>query len=641
MKKNIGKNTLGDNKKMSVTLKGYGRSTHNLSYAWRSTMGVGTLVPFMKILALPEDTFEIDLENKVLTDPTIGPLFGTYKMQMDIFTCPIRLYNAQLHNNTLNIGLNMSKVKLPKIVIKGGGKALSGAEDTFVNINPSSLLSFLGINGNPVEDKNMNGVPYLIYYDVFKNYYANKQEKKFPIIGGRILENYGYRSAVSMVAQGTYSNGNQPFKSGLSFYINLWMDRNEKFIGFENLYIKTSDGYYPIIGFLNETTVVTEYIEGTQKRLNIRGTGETIQYYSTIEGTPLAADEGLEENNVIMKMENEIEWYDLEDIDDLRETILAQGKKEFIINPNTNSNAKFYEKMIDPTVTKQPLAGLCLKTHMSDIFNNWVNSEWIDGENGIEGITKIDTSQGYFTIDAQNLAQKVYNMLNRIAVSGGTYKDWIETVYDTNYYFRAETPVYEGGMSSNIEFAQVVSNSATEDEPLGTLAGRGYESNKKGGKLKIKVTEPCYIFGVASITPYVDYSQGNDWDVYLDNMNELRKPELDGIGYQDLLARTMDWRASQTQAIGKQPAWINYMTNFNKSKGLFAAGQPNSFMVLNRIYNTNNYNGTIQNYTTYINPKDYTYIFATNEIENQNFWVQIGISIKARRVGSAKQIPIM
>jgi hypothetical protein len=35
-------------------------------------------------------------------------------MQLDVFTCPLRLYQAQLHNNALNIGLDMKKVKLPK-----------------------------------------------------------------------------------------------------------------------------------------------------------------------------------------------------------------------------------------------------------------------------------------------------------------------------------------------------------------------------------------------------------------------------------------------------------------------------------------------------------------------------------------------
>ena len=114
LSKSIGKNTLGGGNSMKVDPKTYNRSTHNLSYAWRSSMGVGTLVPCMKIVGLPGDTFDIDIDTKVLTHPTVGPLFGSYKLQIDIFTAPIRLYNAMLHNNALNVGLDISKVKLPK-----------------------------------------------------------------------------------------------------------------------------------------------------------------------------------------------------------------------------------------------------------------------------------------------------------------------------------------------------------------------------------------------------------------------------------------------------------------------------------------------------------------------------------------------
>ena len=66
-----------------------------------------------------------------------------------------------------------------------------------------------------------------------------------------------------------------------------------------------------------------------------------------------------------------------------------------------------------------PQYGLCLKTYQSDIFNNWIQTDWIDGENGINEITAIDTSSGEFKLDALILAKKVYNMLTRIAVSGG------------------------------------------------------------------------------------------------------------------------------------------------------------------------------------------------------------------------------
>ena len=299
-----------------------------------------------------------------------------------------------------------------------------------------------------------------------------------------------------------------------------------------------------------------------------------------------------------------------------------------------------------PPIGTLEMGGLCLKTYQSDLFNNWVNKEWVDGDNGINAVTDVDVSDGKLNLDALNLAQKVYNMLNRIAISGGSYKDWIETVYTTDYYFRAETPVYEGGMSTTIDFEAVVSNSASTasgvEEPLGSLAGRGFNQGKQGGKIVIKCNEPCYIIGIASITPNVDYSQGNDWDMMqLKTMDDLHKPQLDGIGYQDLLSNQMNGRANTNDAIGKQPAWLNYMTDVNKTYADFAAGETESYMVLNRVYDVDEESGKITNPSTYISPKDYTYIFATNTDTNRDFWVQIGKRIIARRVMSAAQIPLM
>ena len=121
--------------------------------------------------------------------------------------------------------------------------------------------------------------------------------------------------------------------------------------------------------------------------------------------------------------------YDLEDIDKIRGMLLMMwGQKQVKIDSNTTTgiptldsilgvNAKDTKKM--PSMNA---GGLILKTYMSDLFNNWVNSEWVDGDNGITAVTKIDTSGGSFTIDTLNLAQKVYNMLNRIAMPGGLFK---------------------------------------------------------------------------------------------------------------------------------------------------------------------------------------------------------------------------
>ena len=177
VKKTIGKNTLGDSNKMKVAMRDYERSTHNLSYIWRNTQAPGTLVPCMKILATPGTTYKIKANSHILTHPTVGPLFGSYKFQMDIFTVPIRLYNALLHNNALNVGLDMAKVKFPKFAIT------LGKDSSKSPWSSSSLLAYLGFRnkGRELSDSldfalKFNAIPSIAYFDIFKNYYANKQE---------------------------------------------------------------------------------------------------------------------------------------------------------------------------------------------------------------------------------------------------------------------------------------------------------------------------------------------------------------------------------------------------------------------------------------------------------------------------------
>lgn len=634
MKVNIGKNTLGDSNKMSVALREYERSNHDLSYSWRSSMGVGTLVPCMKFLAMPGDVFNINIRNKVMTHPTIGPLFGSYKLQVDVFTCPIRLYNAQLHNNALNIGLDMSKVKLPKLLPSIDTKT-----------NSSSIYNYLGIK-YAKKNKKINAIPLLAVYDIFKNYYANKQEENFYIITrGNKQINTGTTGGDTPQCQ----------VQGKVAIVQHEQVRTFNSQGYSLDALNKQRSYF----FANEVVDlegnpiqgVKANIPLTQANLILETTGNT-----TTITIPMGAGWNLTKEisesrvylrnitiNVVYADDIALEANRLEVLDELREDILSKGKQEYVIGTGGNCNVSFFNKLVNSISQTGVLYGLPLKTHFSDIFNNWINKEWVDRDNGISAVTAIDTSEGSFTIDTLNLAQKVYNLLNRIAVSGGSYKDWIETVYTTDYYFRAETPIYEGGMSAEIEFSEVVSTAATDiqnNEALGTLGGKGYNSDSKGGTVSIKVNEPSYIIALASITPRVDYSQGNDWDNDLDTMNDIHKPQLDGIGYQDLMQKWMHGGANEDAAVGKTVAWINYMTNVNKSYGNFAVGESESYMCLNRVYELGS-DGEINNTTTYINPKEFTGTFATNELGNMDFWVQLGFGVETRRVMSAKQIPIM
>ena len=641
--RSIGKNTLGGGKKMQVDMKTYNRSTHDLSYIWRNTQSPGTLVPFLCELALPGDVHEIQLSANVLTHPTVGPLFGSFKLQLDVFECPIRLYNAQLHNNKLGIGLDMSKVKFPILGItydKEYDNPLTTKKNiNDAQVNPSCLRSYLGFNGvgriNPTSgettDLGNQCMPELMYYDIFKNYYANLQEEN-----AYYIDTNSDIQEVNVDGQAYNPNNiNAPIKSGIE--VELTVENN----------IKQKDVRLTVQTFRGSIEKIEPKELGTT---NDSTTGLiTISVTSTVYTSLLKAE------SIYGIGGGKLSTFKVSEIDLIREKIL-QAPINIPYNLSASSiglMTKFKNRTNNYLNTTFPQFGLCVKTYQSDLFNNWINTEWIDGENGISEITSVSVTGGSFTIDALNLAQKVYNMMNRIAVSGGSYRDWIETVYTSNYIERAETPVYMGGMSDEIVFQEVISQSATEQEPLGSLAGRGKLAyNKKGGYLKIKVEEPSYIIGIVSITPRIDYSQGTKWDRNLQTMNDLHKPALDAIGFQDLITGKMAWWDNYCQgnniikkfSAGKQPAWIDYMSNYNRTHGNFASGKSEEFMVLNRSYEIDKENITlkqsvIKDLTTYIDPTKYNYIFADQSLDAMNFWVQIGVDWKARRMMSAKVIP--
>ena len=144
------------------------------------------------------------------------------------------------------------------------------------------------------------------------------------------------------------------------------------------------------------------------------------------------------DKNIIKYIKTQLSQYDLKVLDQIRDVILhKKGNKALTLagselSETNNGSAElvsFFNDIINSQVNK--LGGMLLKTYDSDIFNNWVKTDWIDGAGGITEITSIDitANDGKLTMDALNLQQKVYNMLNRIAVAGGTYRDWLETVY--------------------------------------------------------------------------------------------------------------------------------------------------------------------------------------------------------------------
>ena len=653
----LGKNTLGDNNKMKVAMRDYDMSTHDISTVFRSSIGVGMLVPFCKILCQKGDIIDLNLINKTLSQPTLGPLFGSFKLQHFMFFGGFRLYNSWLHNNRTGIGMKMNDIKLPMMVAKTYGTAT----DAKTNISASALYKYLGwsksrrtgASANTSIQK--NGVPLLMYLDIFKNFFANTQEDKFYMLKGAGEIKLNIQKTYNNSNNGIYVIGKDQNSVGitktttitpnviLTDYTNFWNSLKVK--------ILESDGglYTKRIGELTSNPKIATI---TLDKISADPYATIFQFFTTKETA----------NYVKV----EIGQYDLKLLDQIRDVILHKKGNETLVLAEGNLGASnngsteltgMFSDLINSQSNK--LGGMLLKTYDSDIFNNWVKTDWIDGAGGITEITSIDitANDGKLTMDALNLQQKVYNMLNRIAVAGGTYRDWLETVYTAGKYLdRPETPVFIGGMTQYIEFDEVVSKSATETEygsqPLGDIAaiGRGGKP-LNNGHVHYQCEEPGYIMGLMAITPMVDYSQGNDFDLNLQTIDDLHKPALDGIGYQDLIQEQMVGETSEYKeggainqivhlAANKTVAWIDYMTNYNRTYGDFAAGEALDFMVLNRRYEVGSDN-TIKDLTTYIDPQKYIEIFADTSIDSQNFWVQTVVQATRRGNYSAKQIPFL
>lgn len=197
----IGGERLGSGNKVQVELHDYKMNSFNQSQIFRSSLAPGLLYPFCRLVGTNHGTFDIDLSTIVRTLPTQGPLFGSFKLQIDLFSVPFRLYQGILHNNPVELGLNMNKVYLPKIIIgtQEGSDAprVLGSNDDNRQINDNSLMKYLGLSGigtNPTIEENeegsrsdtvqrkINAIPVLAYYDIFKCYYSNKQEEDAYVI---------------------------------------------------------------------------------------------------------------------------------------------------------------------------------------------------------------------------------------------------------------------------------------------------------------------------------------------------------------------------------------------------------------------------------------------------------------------------
>lgn len=671
----IGGDRLGSGNRMKQEMHNYFRSNHNLSCARISSMAPGVLYPMYVNMGLTGDTFDIDTNAFIRTVPTEGPMFGAFKLQVDVFSADLRLYQAILHNNTTDIGMEMDKVLLPKIDLRTTSKWVydeaTGKYKWKEQISKSSLMYYLGMSGigrhagaaasltaAPIHHK-INATPMLAYYDIFKNYYSNKQEDNAYVIAGK-KESIDVINGIVEDVFLFEENGDSYEQNRADIYTGFTINPNLTpyiMVRGQNLVATTANGTkQPTVRIAragsdtaSSSWQVEFYGNDVTDRLRFNFIGQDpVQDVFRVINTPV---QGVLPDEITSIKLNP---FPLKNIDEMRKRLLTKwdlGEEvvldytETLMPYSTITQQETFSDG-DESANINPMQGLVVKCYQSDMFNNWIDTAFW---NKISQMSRVSTASGGFSMDALNLAKKMYNHYNRVAISGGTYDDWQLAAYGEKNYGKSEKPVYHGGMSSEVVFDEVVSTFGNADDPLGSLGGRGTLKGNRGGHVIIKCREACVIMVMVSLTPRLTYSQGNSWYLtQLDSMDDLHKPEFDRIGFQNLIQQSFAWWGAQVNsttgslsntAVGKQPAWIEYMTDVDKCYGDFAEEDGKGFMVLQRLYDYDQDTRGVADITTYIDPTKYNYPFAVNSLTAQNFWLFLNLNIKARRKMSAKQIP--
>lgn len=643
--KKIGGDRLGSGKKMTVAAHGYGFSTHDVSKVRRTSMTFGTLIPMYTRIMPSGSRLRINLDALITSNALLYQLYGSCKFQLDVFSARMALYNPKMLLNLNDQGYNISDIKFPQMEVIG--KPITWNEEgnrLNEQINPSALLRYLGINyiGNNDSSptqwvvRDMNAMTLLMYYQVVKEYYANKQEK------------VGYMIHAVKATPETINNmealpqelviEKSPLTSAVDILENQILQIN--FTGekpdIDQVIISMLGGGAPTVRQLfNKITDFGTYLQCEEPSIGYIGERMINWNY---EITPPSELPFLVE-------------YDLKAIDRMMMKIMANvdsdgalritGADELPYSASFKRNATATDFSINAA-----MEGICVGTYQSDVFNNWLDNATINNLSGRSKV-KIDEN-GEFSIDLLNITQKMYNYDMRIGITDGTLDEWRELTYGQKSASKSLKPVYEGGLSKEILFDMVISTAASEDEPLGSIASRGSFGNKhKGGQAIIDANEEKIVMVIGKITPRIVYNQGVDWVANLKTLEDLHKPAFDKIGYQNLITDTMAGFETRikadgsliTYSAGKQPAWQWYRTDFDDALGNMAYSE--DYKVFGRNYEAEGTTGNwrIKDLTTYIDPRKFNDVFAIQSLDAMNFDVQVGIDATLTMVMSEEVIP--
>ena len=573
----------------AYTFKAPNRSNYDLSHAAFLSTDVGYVKPVSCIEVLGNDSMSLNLGSIVETAPTFAPVYGRMHQSFRTFFIPRRLYSTVNQNFRI----------LPAIFNP------EGATEETVNVLKFLPCTFTQI---PISGDVISGNRFSVGEDV-------SAEVVFPLTVGRgsVYEMFGMPNGQSSLALVEITT--------VPPNVAAWASSNYHLNGI------------PFIGYLD--LIYNYYSNHHAGRVPIR----------------LASYEDVGQESSVN--DADVFWLDVAKLSQFL-TDVKTGRAVYM-------TADFYLLSSDLMVVNslyncfwgsvapgseivygfnERHAGLSFCTPMPDINTSWISdteyADWL-----AKAIVPVSSNQVKY--EDIITASSLYRRAAKLALGDGTFDDFYAAVNGIRADTKATVPQYVGGFSRNLDFQQIRATAETSEANLGSYAG--YMSQASGGHLVNFFTrEPGYLITIMTVYPEFTYGGGIDSALLKTRVEDFYSPDFANIGYQPRLLREVQAFTSvdypkgsligtpvygagvlNSSAIGYQPAWTEYTTAVNRSYGDLGPGGEKDFWTFHAPYVYGGFS------FEYINPLDFSYIFATKDLSVDNYFVQVGFNIKARR----------
>lgn len=244
------------------------------------------------------------------------------------------------------------------------------------------------------------------------------------------------------------------------------------------------------------------------------------------------------------------------------------------------------------------------------------------------GTLKVNVDELGININDLRTSNALQRWFERNARGGSRYIEQILSHFGVRSSdARLQRPQFLGGGRMPISVSEVLQTSSTDEtSPQANMAGHGISAGINNG-FKHYFEEHGYIIGIMSITPRSGYQQGVPRDfTKFDNM-DFYFPEFAHLSEQEIKNQEVFLSADgdNDKTFGYTPRYAEYKYHQSEAHGDFRGSL--SFWHLNRIFEDRpNLN------TTFVECKPSNRVFATSEIEDDKFWVQIYQDVKALRL---------